>query len=73
MRENMNDKRTEHNEFTIDGQVVPYPETHDIYWEPWIDAFKALLVRFETKSHTWMGLHYLAFSLILIRNQTNHF
>lgn len=39
----------------------------------WIDAFKALLVRFETKSHTWMGLHYLAFSIILLRNQTNHF
>jgi transposase len=34
----------------------------------WIDAFKALLVRFETKSQTWMSLHYLAFSLILIRN-----
>jgi len=39
----------------------------------WLDAFKALLVRFETKAQTWMGLHYLAFSLILIRNQTNHF
>jgi len=39
----------------------------------WIDAFKALLVRFETKSDTWMGLHFIAFSLILIRNQTNHF
>lgn len=39
----------------------------------WIDAFKALLVRFETKSETWMSLHYLAFALILIRNQTNHF
>ncbi len=36
----------------------------------WLDAFKALLVRFETKSQTWMGLHYLAFSLILIRNHS---
>ena len=33
----------------------------------WIDAFKALLVRFETKSETWSSLHYLAFALILIR------
>lgn len=39
----------------------------------WLDAFKALLVRFETKSQTWMSLHYLAFSLILFRFQTNHF
>ena len=35
----------------------------------WIDAFKALLIRFETKASNWMSLHYLAFSLILIRNQ----
>lgn len=33
----------------------------------WIDAFKALLVRFETLARTWSSLHYLAFSLILIR------
>ena len=39
----------------------------------WIDAFKALLVRFETKARTWMSLHHIAFSLILIRVQTNHF
>jgi len=39
----------------------------------WIDAFKALLVRFETKSQTWMSLHQIAFALILLRNQTNHF
>ena len=35
----------------------------------WMDAFKALLIRFETKANNWMSLHYLAFSLILIRNQ----
>lgn len=39
----------------------------------WIDAFKALLIRFETKAQTWLSLHYLAFSLILIRMKTNHF
>ena len=39
----------------------------------WIDAFKTLLVRFETKSNTWMSFHYLAFALILLRKKTNHF
>ena len=39
----------------------------------WLDAFKAILVRFETNAHTWMSLHYLAFALILIRFKTNHF
>ena len=39
----------------------------------WIDAFKALIIRFETKADNWMSLHYLVFSLILIRFKTNHF
>lgn len=39
----------------------------------WIDAFKALLVRFETRTETWQGLHYLAFILILLRSETDHF
>ena len=39
----------------------------------WMDAFKTLLVRFETKTETWLSLHYLAFALILIRFKTNHF
>ena len=33
----------------------------------WIDAYKALLVRFETTSRNWLSLHYLAFSIILLR------
>ncbi|RYY19214.1 MAG: hypothetical protein EOP41_09980 [Sphingobacteriaceae bacterium] len=33
----------------------------------WIDSFKALLIRFETKTSTWVALHLLAFSVIFIR------
>jgi len=33
----------------------------------WIDAFKALLVRFETKDIYWKALHTLAFTVILLR------
>ena len=33
----------------------------------WMDAFKALLVRFETKNQTWKALNLLAFSVILLR------
>lgn len=28
----------------------------------WLDAFKAMLVRYEKKIFTWMGLHWLAFT-----------
>lgn len=33
----------------------------------WMDAFKALLVRFETNSIHWKALNLLAFSVILLR------
>lgn len=37
----------------------------------WIDAFKALLVRYETLSETWISLHYLAFAFIFVRPNRN--
>lgn len=33
----------------------------------WIDGFKALLIRYETKSQHWRHLHVIAFCCILIR------
>ncbi|MBL4707320.1 MAG: transposase [Flavobacteriales bacterium] len=33
----------------------------------WLDAFKALLIRFETNKIHWKALHLLAFSVILLR------
>ncbi len=34
----------------------------------WLDAFKAILVRFETNAIHWKALNLLAFCLILLRN-----
>lgn len=33
----------------------------------WIDKFKRLLIRFERKKIYWMGFHFLAFTLINLR------
>ena len=33
----------------------------------WLDAFKAILERFETKSLHWKASNLLAFSVILLR------
>ncbi len=33
----------------------------------WLDAFKALLVRFETNKIHWKALNLLAFTVILLR------
>lgn len=34
----------------------------------WIDKFKRLLIRFERDDDLFMGLHYIAFALINLRN-----
>ncbi|MFT4565790.1 MAG: hypothetical protein ACI9FN_000743 [Saprospiraceae bacterium] len=33
----------------------------------WVDGFKTLRVRYETRSSNWMALHCLAFAIIVIR------
>lgn len=33
----------------------------------WLDAFKAILVRFETKKSQWLALNIIAFIIILLR------
>lgn len=33
----------------------------------WLDGFKALLIRFETKAQHWLDLHLLAFTVLFIR------
>ncbi len=34
----------------------------------WIDTFRTLLIRFERKDIYWLAFHYLAFTLINLRN-----
>ncbi|WP_193788629.1 IS5 family transposase [Rufibacter ruber] len=33
----------------------------------WLDSFKALLIRFETRAQHWLALHLLAFTALFIR------
>ena len=33
----------------------------------WLDGFKALLVRYETSLQSWLALHWLAFTVLLLR------
>ena len=60
-----NSKKTDY-EYLLDEEL--YKERFSVErTNAWIDAFKALLVRFETLKRTFESLHYLAFSLILLR------
>jgi len=36
----------------------------------WIDNYKALLVRFETSTKTWVALHLIAFTVIFLKKIT---
>jgi len=33
----------------------------------WIDSFKALIIRYEKLTQTWLSMHYLVFAVILLR------
>lgn len=37
----------------------------------WLDSFKALLIRFETRVNNWMALHFLAFTVWICRKIPN--
>lgn len=37
----------------------------------WVDGFKTLRIRYETKANNWLALHALAFSIIFIRKFQN--
>ena len=37
----------------------------------WLDSFKALLIRFETRVKNWMALHFLAFTVWMCRKTPN--
>jgi len=60
-----NSKNTDF-EYLLDEQL--YKERFSVErTNAWIDAFKTLLIRFETTSRNWTSFHYLAFAMILIR------
>ena len=66
-----NAKNTDYEHF-VDDEL--YKERFSVErTNAWIDAFKTLLVRFETTSRNWLSFHYLAFSLILWRKVKNEY
>ncbi|MGH1339886.1 MAG: transposase family protein [Aureispira sp.] len=60
--------KTAEYEYLLDDKL--YKERFSVArTNAWIDAFKSLLVRFETKSETWDILDNLAFCLILLKDK----
>lgn len=67
--------------FDINKRNTRNPDQHDYLFDnqlykerfvvertnAWIDGFKNLIIRYETNEKHWLGLHYLAFSVILLR------
>ena len=39
----------------------------------WIDAFKNLIIRYETKKYRWKSFHYIAFMMIFFRKKSMSF
>lgn len=65
---NKRNSKTADYEYLLDDEL--YKERFSVErTNAWIDAFKSLLVRFETKANNWASLHYLACCLILLRKK----
>jgi transposase len=61
-----NSKKPDQNDYYFDNQL--YKERFAVErTNAWIDGFKNLIIRYETNAKHWLGLHYLAFSIILLR------
>ncbi|WP_338812825.1 IS5 family transposase [Bernardetia sp. Wsw4-3y2] len=65
------------NKKDLDNQPFKDEEMYELRFviertNAWLDAFKALIMRYETKIHTWQSLHYLAFTLIFARTRKKH-
>ena len=59
-------KTLKNDDYLLDNEM--YRERFSVeQLNAWVDGFKSLCFRYETKSSNWMALHCLAFSLIFIR------
>lgn len=59
-------KNLDQNDYYFDNQL--YKERFAVErTNAWLDGFKNLIIRYETNAKHWLGLHYLAFSIILLR------
>ena len=67
-----NSKKPDQNDYYFDNQL--YKERFAVErTNAWIDGFKNLIIRYETNAKHWLGLHYLVFSIILLRKVENAF
>lgn len=67
-----NSKSPDQNDYYFDSQL--YKERFAVErTNAWIDGFKSLIIRYETKAINWLSLHYLAFSIILLRKAEKAF
>ena len=61
-----NTKNLDQHDYLFDPQL--YKERFVVErTNAWIDGFKNLILRYETNDKHWLGLHYLAFAIILLR------
>jgi len=64
---NKRKNKTNHNDdYLLDNEL--YRERFSVeQLNAWVDGFKSLRIRYETKSSNWIALHCLAFSVIFLR------
>jgi len=61
-----NSKDPDKNDYHLDNELYKHRFAVE-RTNAWIDGFKNLIMRYETNAKHWLGLHHLAFSIIILR------
>lgn len=67
VKENPRNKKEQNEQYTYFDEELYKRRTKIEHANAWMDGFKALLVRFETKIANWMALQWLAFIVLFCR------
>lgn len=67
IKENPRNKRKPDEAYIYFDEILYKRRTKIEHANAWMDSFKALLVRFETRANTWMALQWLAFIVMFTR------
>lgn len=67
IKENKRNKKSSESEsYPFDNEL--YKERYAIErTNAWVDNFRQLIIRYETKARNWMGAHYLAFTIMFLK------
>ncbi len=61
-----NSKKEKEDRYCFDNELYIFRFSIE-QCNAWVDAFRSLLIRFETSAQNWIQAHYLVFAMIFLK------